>query len=74
MILNMKSQYGTAAVDTQGAQLMSFCNADGLGLEFPGDVGVRLVHTRVGGQRVLLCHLPEGVFDDDRGIPAHPQF
>ena len=50
------------------------CNADGLGLEFPGDVGVRLVHTRVGGQRVLLCHLPEGVFDDDRGVSAHPQF
>ena len=30
-----------------------------------------LVDADVGGVRVLGCHLPEGVFDDDRGIIAN---
>ena len=57
MILNIKSQYGTAAVDTQGAQLMSFCNADGLEHLWQGD------KTYWGGRAPVLFPIVGAVRD-----------
>ena len=43
-------------------------DADGLPLNFRRTNRLPLVDTSVGGVRVLSCHLPEGVLDDDRGV------
>ena len=49
--------------------LSNICiDADGLPLNFLRANRLPLVDTSVGGVRVLGCHLPEGVFDDDRGV------
>ena len=49
--------------------LSNICiDADGLPLNFLRANRLPLVDTSVGGVRVLSCHLPEGVFDDDRRI------
>ena len=43
-------------------------DADGLPLDLLRANRLPLVDADVGGVRVLGCHLPEGVFDDDRGV------
>ena len=43
-------------------------DADGLPLNFLRASRLALVDADVGGVRVLGCHLPEGVLDDDRGV------
>ena len=43
-------------------------DADGLPLNFLRANRLPLVDADVGGVRVLGCHLPEGVLDDDRGV------
>ena len=48
--------------------LSNICiDADGLPLNFLRTNRLPLVDASVGGVRVLGCHLPEGVLDDDRG-------
>lgn len=49
-------------------------DADGLALDLAGAGGLAAVDAGIGGLRVLEGHLPEGVFDDDRGVMfiAHP--
>ena len=49
--------------------LSNICiDADGLPLNFLRANRLPLVDADVGGVRVLGCHLPEGVLDDDRGV------
>ena len=51
-----------------------FADTNGLPLDFPGTNCLPSVNTGVGSVRVLGCHLPERIFDDDRGIIANAQF
>ena len=52
--------------------LSNICiDADGLPLNFLRANRLPLVDTSVGGVRVLSCHLPEGVLDDDGGVIAN---
>ena len=49
-------------------------DADGLPLNFLRASRLPLVDADIGGVGVLGCHLPEGVFDDDRRIVPNAQF
>ena len=49
-------------------------DADGLPLNFLRANRLTLVDADIGGVRVLGCHLPEGVLDDDRCIVPNAQF
>ena len=49
-------------------------DADGLPLNFLRTNRLPLVDASVGGVRVLGCHLPKGVLDDDRGVIANAKF
>ena len=47
--------------------------ADRLLFDVPGTEGIAKIDTDVGGLGIFRRHLPEGIFDDDRGVVAHPQ-
>ena len=46
-------------------------HADGSPPDFPRASRLPLVDAGIGSVRVLGCHLPERIFDDDRGVIAY---